>query len=141
MMYNLNTLITASECDALITQLESAKEDLQLRKSNLEHQFENFAETSGSTVGELAQVTNELEAKISSLPNYQEGPAKVDVEVEIARLQYKKKDLERDQLKFGKNAVFFKQISIAGVEALLIEHDTVIASAQTRKAEIIAAAA
>jgi|GEM_PF-6599837 hypothetical protein len=140
-MYNYTTLTTAVACDALVTQLESAKEDLQLRKSNLEHQFENFNETSGSTVGELSQVTSELAAKMNSLASYPEGPTKVDLEVEIARLQYKKKDLERDQMKYGTNAVFFKQINIAGVQALIVEHDAVIVSVQNRKAEILAAAA
>lgn len=140
MNYNFNLLTTESECDSLITQVEDAKGDLQLRKSNLDHQFENFSETSGSTVGELSQVTMELVAKVNSLPGYSEGPAKVDLEVEIAHLQYRKKDLERDTAKYGKNAVFFKQMSIAGVQMLLQEQDAVIASVQVRKAEIAAAA-
>jgi hypothetical protein len=136
MIYSLEQLKTAADCDVLLQTAGMEQEDIGFRKLQQERQYKNVTSGTGGAEAELFGVLSEIagiEAVMATLP---EGVTRKQFESKLVRLNYKKFILQERKDKYGVLALFEKEYEIACIERELSENQSYIDALIKRKNEL-----
>jgi len=136
MSYSVNQLTTTADCDTAIAMAQAEKSELVFKKTNLEHDSSQLANTTVEVTTELASTNTELAAQQTIFASLPASKSKENAELRIKRLEAKKKMLEMREDNYGPIALLEKENEIARVTSEIIEMDNFIAALQARKAAI-----
>ncbi|MDB5203298.1 MAG: hypothetical protein JWQ27_2707 [Ferruginibacter sp.] len=136
MNYSTILLTTIADCDALLATAASEKDDLDIRKRQLERKQENAASNSTEIDADLASVTAEIEAYEAVIAGMPEGPAKQQLISKLTKAVYKKFTLEERRANYGVLAILQQQYTIACLEKDMLETDQFVAAVTVHKATL-----
>jgi len=134
-MYSTYLLQTGEECDALLTQQQQDRENLVLRRSNLQRQKTGTANTTLVVSAELARVNARLSVADSILSSLPDGIEKRKEEANKKKLEWQRQNLLNRQESYGAFAVLETEGLIAQIDKRIEAVDALITAIETRKTE------
>ncbi len=136
MNYSVNKLTSKADCDALIQVANKGKDDLQYRKTTVNHQNVNFATTADEVDADLSSTNAQLTALttvIASLPN---GDVKDANITKQKKLELKAFLLNQKKENYGSIALLMNEFEQAKIDLEIAEADSLITAVQTQKAAL-----
>ena len=136
MEYTLSQITTINDCNLLIEEATSQREDLEF-KMKLDGRL--YKAVTASWIGIYAELTGinaqiaGLEFSISNLP---EGPTKEMLIIRLKKLEYRKFILEGRKSKYGVSALIRKEYNLTCNEQELAENQVLINALNTRKSQL-----
>ena len=137
MEYAINQLTTIADCEALLEIAAMDRRDLDYKKVQQNHSYENVSNGSAGIEAELSSVQAQItsnETVISTLP--EGNSTRKKLEDENVRLNYKKFLLTGRREKYGALALLEKQYDVATIEMQISENDAFVTAVKGRKEQL-----
>jgi len=132
---DVTILTTVEECDAVISQFDLEKEDLDFRKTSAQRQLANMQSRSVKNTTELASVNAEITAVEDVIASVSEGPVKQEMEDRKKVLDYKKWRLESGSTA-SPATVIAKELEIEQLDVQITKVEAVKTDITTHKATL-----
>lgn len=136
MEYSISQLSTVEECEAVLTQAQKQKEDLEFSKTSKDRNRTRYAEQSVRTDADLQAINGEISVVELIIAGLQIGEVKDEMDVKLKRLEYRKFLLEERNENYGLVALLDRELDVALVEAELTALDDFIAQVEAHKATL-----
>ena len=136
MNYSLNRIISAADCDALLTIAGLDRKDLEFKKLQQERQYESVNNGASSIEADLLAVETEIQVSETVIATLPDGSVKAEFEDRLDNLQHKRNQLIKRREKYGTIGLMQKEYAISCFEQQLAETDAYINDLSRRKAEL-----
>ena len=140
MNYSLEKISTVEACDALLAIAQTEKENLERRRRNLGESISNFDARTGTVGDDMASVQALLQTFITAYNALPEGRDKVDMNIEIKRLEARKAQLDKSVVSYNVQSLLERQVSYNLLDNQVPVIDAYIAAIQNKRTEIGAGA-
>src|SRR5688500_11393262 len=136
MNYSLEKIETVQACDELLAMAQEEKESLERRRRNLGELIGGFDTRTGEVSDELASVLIMIQTFTGVYNALPEGKEKVDMNIEIKRLEARKAQLEKSIISYNVYALLGRQVDYNLLDTQVPMVDAYIAAVQNRRAEL-----
>ena len=136
MEYTLDMVTTIADCDALLATATSERQDLDHRKYELNHSYQNLSSGSAGLDAELSAVMAEINSYEQSLPAFPPGPAKDLMEGRLEKANHRKYLLTVRRKNYGVLALIEKQYALISVDREITENDEFVIAINKRKDQL-----
>jgi hypothetical protein len=136
MIYNVNALNSAADCDTLIAQVNLEKGNMMLKKNALEQEQANLGPGGNDIPTAIAFVNAQIEQHENFIPGMPAGNEKTAAETSLLRLKLRLSLLQKRASEYGVFAQLDRSFDIAKYEAQISEAGNFIQALEERKAQI-----
>lgn len=136
MDYAMNQITTTEDCDSLLEKAALDRRNLEYNKVVETHSYENVSSGTAGVDAELAGVNAmiaSLEAALATLPD---PASQRKFEDDLAKQNYKKRQLVSKREKYGVIGLLDKQYSMLCINRSITENDAFVDAINQRKSEI-----
>jgi len=133
MNYSLDKVTTVEACDALLEVAQEDKESLERRRRNLDEAIDNFDERTTDIGTEHTAVIALLASYTTLYGSLPEGKDKVEINLEIKRLEARKAQLDKMVIGYSVYALLGKQVDFNLLDAQVNITDAYIAAVQAKR--------
>ena len=129
----MTMLHEVAECDAVLAQVRKQKNELFLRRMNLEAEESDFSETASGVNDDLQAIQIELDAVNLTIASVPEGEVKRKAVKDRIKLEYKLFSANNRKEKLGSVSFLMKQYDLARVGKELDETESFIQGLEAHK--------
>jgi len=133
MNYSLEKLTTVAACDNLLELANEDKKSLERRRRNLEEGIDNFDERTTDIGTEHISVQALLTSYSALYGTLPEGKDKLEINLEIKRLEARKAQLDKMVVGYSVYALLNKQVDYNMLDVQVTTVNAYIAAIQTRR--------
>lgn len=137
MGYSVDQISSIADCDVLLEAAAMDRRDLDYKKLQQNHSYENVSNGSAGVEAELSAVQAQItsnETVIATLPEGNIVRKKLDDE--NVKLNYKKFILGGRKERYGAIALLQKETILSGIERAIAENDAFVAAITERKGKL-----
>jgi hypothetical protein len=136
MNYNFTLIKTKDDCLKLIATAKAEKENLEFRKSVLEHRVKTSSDNAVEIETDLQTINGQVSVSESIINSLPDGEAKSKEQIKLLGLEYKKAVLEQRKNSKGVTSILETEYDIGCIEQSITETDTFIASVNDRMGQL-----
>ena len=137
MEYSVEQITTVADCDALLTIAAKERRDLDYKKNQENHSYENVTNGSAGVEADLAANISKLTGNQAIIPTLPEGSeTRKKLEMENAKYTYKIAVLTARREKYGALGLIQKQYSLFSIDKEIAENDALVIAINKRKSEL-----
>jgi len=136
MNYNVGSLTTVADCDALLAMAAKEKENLLYRRLLLEHSQTIYSTTGVELTAELQSVTTDLEPMADKIAGLPEGRDKRDAIAKQKKLEWRQAMLTNKKYDYGSLAQVENQLELFRNQQDIEAMDDFAASITAHKATL-----
>lgn len=138
MIYSLQNLTQAVDCDVLLSRAQKRKADLNHKKYSEEGVAIRYGETSVEVEATLQVLLSEIAAEATIIGNLPDGPTKEGHIYKKKQLEYKQLVLEHRKESYGVVALLEQEMDLGILDQEIEEVDAFIDAVTLRKQELAA---
>jgi hypothetical protein len=139
MNYSLEKVTTIEQCEALMLLAGKEKDSLDRRRRNLGESISTFDERTGTYGDEMQSVETLLETYAAAYDALPEGKNKMNINVEIKRLEARKAQLDKIVVGYNTKSLIGKQVDFNLLDSQVPAYDAYIAALLAKRAQLGAA--
>jgi hypothetical protein len=133
MNYSLEKVTTVAVCNTLLELAQKEKENLERRRRNMSESIGNFDERTGDIGNELVSVQSLLQTFTALYGALPEGKDKVNMNLEIKRLDARKAQLDKMVIGYNVYSLLRKQVDFNLLDSQVGIIDAYIVTLQNKK--------
>jgi light-regulated signal transduction histidine kinase (bacteriophytochrome) len=133
MNYSLEKVTTVAACDTLLELALEDKESLERRRRNLDEAIDNFDERTTDISTEHTAVLALLGSYTTLYGSLPEGKDKVEINLEIKRLEARKAQLDKMVIGYSVYALLGKQVDYNLLDVQVTIVDAYITAVQAKR--------
>jgi hypothetical protein len=133
MNYSLEKITTVAACDALLELAQEDKENLERRRRNMGESIDTFDERTDDYGTELESVETLLETYAAAYAALPEGKNKVNIFLEIKRLESRKAQLDKIVSGYNVHSLIEKQVDFNLVDSQVPVLNAYIVAVQAKR--------
>ena len=134
MEYSVNQLATIADCDALLEIAAMERRDLDYKKIQENHSYENVSNGSAGVEAEIAASQAKISTNAGIIATLPVGsPTRKTLETENARLTYKMVLLTNRREKYGALGLLQKEYAMLSIDKEIAENDAFVTAIKDRK--------
>lgn len=138
MIYSVQNLTQAVDCDVLLSRAQKRKADLNHKKYSEESLTAKYGETSEEIEASLQVAIAEIAAETTIIDGLPEGSVKAGHVYKRSQLQYKQLVLEHRLESYGVVAFLEQELDLGTLDQEIEEVDAFIVAVSARKEELAA---
>jgi chromosome segregation ATPase len=136
MVYNLNVITTAEQCDAVLADVNSEKQQLIIRRDKLNQDVSNSSGSISELPAEIADLDSKIAGLQSELAATTDPVNQMNINIEINALNGQRFRLQKKQLTFGSLPFVDRQFSLGKLNSKISCFEEFVLAIQARKTEL-----
>ena len=137
MGYSVDQISSIADCDVLLEAAAMDRRDLDYKKLQQNHSYENVSNGSAGVEAELSSVQAQITSNETVIATLPEGNVtRKKLEDENVKLNYKKFILGGRKEKYGAIALLQKENVLFGIDRAIAENDSFVTAVSDRKGKL-----